>query len=185
MNEKEKQRQSAKLARSAMGKVERERKSALAVERIIDHPSFRDARMILSYFAFSSELDVNALDRIAQNTGKQVAYPICDAIGGMVAVLPFQIDHIVDRYGIKEPKLNESKVIMPSQIDLVIVPGVAFGKDMMRVGWGKGYYDRYLPLCNKAFRMAVCFEEQFFDSVAHSAWDTPMNAIATDFALYR
>ncbi|NDV68174.1 5-formyltetrahydrofolate cyclo-ligase [Dysgonomonas sp. 25] len=80
-------------------------------------------------------------------------------------------------YGIWEPEGENISDI--SGIDLIIVPGVAFDKKMNRLGYGKGYYDRFLPETT-APKVGLCFGFQLFDSIPNSAWDVKMNYIITE-----
>jgi len=70
--------------------------------------------------------------------------------------------------------------IEPKMLDLVIVPGLVFGLKGERVGRGQGYYDRYLPQCKKAVRVALTFDALVYLSVDQNPWDQKMDFIVTE-----
>lgn len=80
--------------------------------------------------------------------------------------------------GIPAPELN-TPIIPPHQFDIVIVPGVAFTREGTRLGYGGGYYDRYLPLCSKAKILAVAFPEQIVATIPTQQHDLTLPLILT------
>ena len=180
---KKAQRLYARSARAAIGRGLAERKALAAVSRILALPAYRGAKTILVYMASRGEMDVSELADAALRAGKQVAYPVCDGHGGMVAAMAAE-QWEVNRYGIYEPSLCEARLIPPDQLDLVLAPGLAFDREGYRLGWGGGYYDRFLACCKNACCLGIAFEEQMLDSVVHEALDIPVDAVVTDRAVY-
>ena len=180
---KKAQRLYARSARSAIGSGLAQRKAFAAVSRILALPAYREAKSLLVYVASRGELDIAELAETARREGKRVAYPVCDGRGGMVAAMD-TAEWEVNRYGIAEPSLRCAALIPPGELELVLAPGLAFDKNGYRLGWGGGYYDRFLASCPKAFRLGIAFEEQILDGVAHEALDIPMDAVATDRTVY-
>ena len=86
-------------------------------------------------------------------------------------------------YGIAEPDRERSGRIMIDQIDLIIVPGLAFGRDLYRLGRGGGYYDRLLNGAG-AFKLGLALKEQITERVPREAWDAKMDAVACNFGIY-
>lgn len=82
-------------------------------------------------------------------------------------------------YGIQEPPRNYP-VADPVELDLVLVPGVVFGRQGERVGMGAGYYDRYLVRAPQALRVALAFDYQLVDRLEQSSWDQPVHWIITE-----
>ena len=173
-----------RTVRNAIGSGLAQKKSIACVSRILAHEEYKKAKVILAYSAHGGELDVSSLCESAIAQNKVIAYPICDGQGGMIAAIPFQNQWETDKYGIVEPKLNKSRLIMPYEIDLIVVPGVAFSDTGARVGWGAGYYDKYLKICAKAYRMGVCFCEQIQNDIISDEWDVHMQSIITDKKVY-
>ncbi len=82
-------------------------------------------------------------------------------------------------YGIDEP-LHHFKATPPNELDVIFVPGVAFGESGERVGMGVGFYDRYLKLANRALRVALAFDFQLFDKLDQSEFDQPVHWVFTE-----
>lgn len=80
--------------------------------------------------------------------------------------------------GIMEPPQCSAEVD-PSEIDVVLVPGVAFDESAMRLGYGKGFYDRALALMPRALKVGLSFDETVFDVVPSEPHDHPLDAVLT------
>lgn len=185
---KREQRRFAKSARNAIGSGLAARKSLAAVSRVLAHEAFLRAETILVYSAHHRELDISELAETARAIGKRVAYPVMDGKGMMIAAIPDMLATGLametGRYGELKPNLCYARIVLPSELDFVLVPGLAFDRKGQRVGWGTGHYDRFLPLCVRAFFMGIAYEEQIMETLSADNWDTRMHAIATDCAIY-
>jgi 5-formyltetrahydrofolate cyclo-ligase len=184
---KEGQRKTAVEARNALSSHQLAEKSGIICKTLKTHSFFLQAQVIFSYQTFRNEVDLSELNRYAVETGKRVAYPICEKGGQMVAAIPEDDDAwITDRFGIKAPLKERSRIILPEEIQLVLVPCAAFdGKQRMRIGWGAGFYDRYLPRCTNAVSIAVAYEIQKTEPLAYDPeWDVPLDAIVTEDSWY-
>jgi 5-formyltetrahydrofolate cyclo-ligase len=87
-------------------------------------------------------------------------------------------------YGILEPH-SDLPGAAPEELDLIIVPGVAFGQQGERIGMGAGYYDRYLKRAPQAIRVALAFEAQLRQTIPQEPWDELMDAVFTPSFEYR
>ncbi|MCM1272116.1 MAG: 5-formyltetrahydrofolate cyclo-ligase [Clostridium sp.] len=89
------------------------------------------------------------------------------------------MEHLVNgAYNIPEP--DSGVPLTPDDHTLVVMPGVAFSRDGYRLGYGGGYYDRYLqryPQCNK---IAVCYKEQMVDTIPFEAYDVKPDSIISN-----
>ncbi len=97
--------------------------------------AFKNARTILSYRALPGECDPAELVKAAASMGKNVAYPVCSGDGGLELYIPSDGSCFVrGAYGITEPDRERSERITIDRIELIIVPGLAFGRELYRLG---------------------------------------------------
>ena len=82
-------------------------------------------------------------------------------------------------FGVLEPSPKKRIASKPESFDLVIVPGLAFDINGGRIGYGKGFYDRFL-VQTRAFRLALAFDFQVFENIPTELHDIPMNGIITE-----
>lgn len=83
------------------------------------------------------------------------------------------------KFGIQQPDFALPSV-EPGKLDVVFVPGVAFGRQGERIGMGAGFYDRYLIKAPQAHRFALAFDFQLFDQLEQNPWDQKMHSILTE-----
>ncbi len=127
--------------------VDRLRKSNLIKKKLFSSNVYKKAKTILFYASFDGEADTTSMLRQALKAGKRIALPVMvEAKKTMVPSLVSDLDKElgIGPYGIMQPKKDCLRPVDLSDIDLVIVPGVAFDKQGNRLGRGKGYYDRFL-----------------------------------------
>lgn len=111
---------------------------------ILAHGWFREAKTVMAYHALGSELSLNAVIEAAWQQGKGVLLPRCEGDGIMTARAVSGRDQLEKgAFGIMEPKA-ETPVVLPEEIDLILVPAMAYDRSGRRLGRGKGYYDRFL-----------------------------------------
>ena len=138
---------------------------------------FKKAKTILTYYPLEDELDISSL--IISNPDKTWAIP--RPIGGGL-MLCFQTDELYNllslKNGLKVP-IATSNLIKPEDLDLVIIPGLAFDKKGYRLGRGGGYYDQFITRLNKKCKtLGVCLEELYFDDLPHKdKHDLPVDKV--------
>jgi 5-formyltetrahydrofolate cyclo-ligase len=146
--------------------------------------AFKNARTILSYRALPGECDPAELVKAAASMGKNVAYPVCSGDGGLELYIPSDVSCFVKgAYGIAEPDRERSERITIDRIELIIVPGLAFDRELYRLGRGGGYYDRLLNGA-AAFKLGLALKEQITERVPREVWDAKMDAVACNFGIY-
>lgn len=126
---------------------DRLRKSRVILKRLFALPEFQRSKTILFYASFDGEVETFEMMKQAKKLGKKIALPTI--IKNQKKIVPLLIEDLeedltVGSYGIKEPKAKSPKNLEINKIDLVIVPGVAFDRQLYRLGRGAGYYDRFL-----------------------------------------
>ena len=129
-----------------MKALPQEQKQALdqaLTERLLHHPFYQEAKVIATYLSFLHEFQTQGLIEQALKDGKKVLIPKTYPKGRMDFVV-YNLQQLAKTsFGLLEPQ-GELEVVDASQIDLIHVPGLAFTTKGYRIGYGGGYYDRYL-----------------------------------------
>ena len=112
-------------------------------ERLLQHPFYQEAEVIATYLSFSHEFQTQELIEQALKDGKKVLIPKTYPKGRMEFVVYRPQQLVKTSFGLLEPQ-GDLEVVDASQIDLIHVPGLAFTTEGYRIGYGGGYYDRYL-----------------------------------------
>ena len=112
-------------------------------ERLLHHPFYQEAKNIATYLSFPHEFQTQELIEQALKDGKKVLIPKTYPKGRMDFVVYDSQQLVKTSFGLLEPQGN-LEVVDASQIDLIHVPGLAFTTEGYRIGYGGGYYDRYL-----------------------------------------
>lgn len=169
-------------------KAERARLSAeqaaLSSEQVSRHilacDAYRKAHCIMGYLAFGKELSVDVVLLTALAEGKTVVVPwVTSATEMTPVVLQNMHDFEPDRYGIRSVR-QPAEQIAPQDIDLVLVPGVAFDREGGRLGMGAGYYDRFLPQAKRAVLMGVAYDCLLQSELPKDEYDVCMQLLASE-----
>lgn len=178
-------------------------------EKLINHCQYKKARRISIYLSTENEVDTRPIVKYSlEVAGKQcyIPYVMKKVVKGyetrmvMVALESMkEYDELpVNHYGIKEPKqiedIDSSSMAKPNDdkndLDLVIVPGVAFSRDGNRLGHGKGYYDEFLSFWSRTrsngppYSIGLAFSEQLVDdTLASQTHDYTLNEVMSSIQL--
>ncbi|MFZ5647734.1 MAG: 5-formyltetrahydrofolate cyclo-ligase [Bacillota bacterium] len=177
-------RQDVLKARMSMSQDSVREKSAVIMERIIACEVYRKSRHLMVYVDFRNEVKTGKLIVHALAGGKRVSVPITDIKGKRLTpseLIDYPGDLEPGAWGILEPGKNCARPVDPEELDLVIVPGVAFDSGGNRLGYGGGFYDRFLPrtLPGTVF-LAPAFELQVVGNVFPGPLDVPVHIIVTE-----
>lgn len=154
-------------------------------ETLLGNDAVKRANTIMCYVSFRSELQTRKIISELEKQNKALCFPVCGKNGVMQAWHPLNNDAwTTGMMGIREPDVENSRLVLPEEIDLVICPMVAFDEQCRRMGYGGGYYDRYLPQCTKAVRIGIAFEVQRLERIITDAYDQPMHHIITEKKIY-
>ena len=129
-----------------MKAISREQKQAIdqaLTEGLLQHPFYQEANTIATYLSFPHEFQTQGLIEQALKDGKKVLIPKTYPKGRMDFVVYNPQQLVKTSFGLLEPQ-GDLEVVDASQIDLIHVPGLAFTREGYRIGYGGGYYDRYL-----------------------------------------
>lgn len=178
--------------RRGLDTTEAQRHGAMAQAALLAHPAWITARQVVLYVAVRNELDTDLLLREAWEAGKEVLLPRCDpACSGVMCLAPClcAADLAPGSHGIPEPSPLRCPPVDPQSPtftpDLAVIPGVAFDRQGNRLGYGGGYYDRFLSTPGMSATPLVGFAHAFqiVDVLPAEAWDRPVNALCTEEGL--
>ncbi len=161
--------------RDSLTPKEVEELSKMIEERLFEEVHFKNARTVAFYIPKGNEVDTRKMIEHAMNDGKEILVPATNDEITMCKLISLS-ELVPGRFGVLEPKNREPGNRGP---DVVIVPGVVFGLCMHRLGYGKGYYDKYLKK-TKAYRIGVCYDFQVVEKLPNHPHDEPMDIIITD-----
>lgn len=156
--------------------IEADRKIA---ERLFGLDAWKRANVVFCYVGTRREIDTAAIIARALAEGKRVGVPLCTGPGIMEVRQIEDIKSLVPgSYGILEPG-KECTLIRPGEIELAVIPGLAFTREGSRLGYGGGYYDRYLPEV-KGLKVALCREKCLYSHLPTELHDTSMDGVLTE-----
>jgi len=145
------------------------------------------ANSIMCYVSFGNEVDTHVLIKKWIDEGKQVSVPcVVNATKEtrfMNAVKITDFDELTacGNYRILEPTLRESNIIDPNIFDVIIVPGCAFDIHKNRMGYGAGFYDRFLSKVSKeCHKIGICFDFQVLEKIPYDEHDVPLDLLVTE-----
>ena len=156
---------------------ELDRMSKEVTNRLLQHPQVIGAKTVLLYYSMPDEVDTHALVEQLVSMGKTVVLPKIIGEGllelrrytGLQDLAAEPVFHILEPIG--ERYTNYEK------IDVAMIPGLAFDTQGHRLGRGKGYYDRLLPLLKNTYKIGVCFGFQKVEAVPTEPWDITMDEV--------
>ena len=168
-----------------MPKEEAEYNSRIIMNKFIGLKAYKQSRLVFVYMDFNNEVMTSDLIKHMLAEKKRVAIPYTDTISTLI--IPSEITEEADLklspFGYFEPK--EINPVDVEEIDLVLVPGVVFDKNLNRIGFGKGYYDRILKnLKPGAKKIALAHDFQVLDEVPAEDHDVKMDMIITELSCY-
>lgn len=192
--EKKRLREQMKQIRDRIPEDVREKENESITNTILGTELYEQASCILTYVSFGSEVDTKALISRAIRDGKRVYVPktypeshsmdffLCEDTGSLAR----------NSYGILEPDGNSAELfpytthisLDSAQDCMILVPGLAFDRKLGRIGFGSGYYDRFLSRFRKKMAIGMAFNEQIVDEVPMGPEDEPVDLVVTPERAY-
>lgn len=172
--------------RSCIPKNEREDKNRAICAKLLEMPEFSRAGLVLAYMDFRDETGTADIIAKCFKRGKRVALPVVTGtIGAAFELQAFETSSgaglLRNSYGIFEPDPNTACRVDEAEIDLVIVPGVVFDLMKYRIGYGAGYYDRFLTkLSTDCVTVGIAYDLQIVDRIPAENHDIPMDKVITE-----
>lgn len=165
-------------AQSAKLKTEKDK---IIRERLLSLPEFKKAKVIAFYISFGSEVDTKTLIDNALSMGKRVVVPFLVKDEFKLSEIgDVKIEMAKGPYGIAQPTCEYFRLFPQKDIDLIIVPGIAFGNRGSRLGRGKGFYDRFLPtLPGGIKKIGLAYDFQVIKDLPVTTRDIPVDVVIT------
>lgn len=145
--------------------------------RVLASAWWQEAGTLLLYYPLADEVDVRPLIRDAYESGKCVLLPVC--VGEELELRLYEGEDSLKAgaFGIMEPTGHLFAPEHYPDIQLALIPGMAFDRAGHRLGRGKGYYDRLLPKLKSARCQGVCFPFQLLDEVPTDVHDISVDGV--------
>ena len=154
---------------------ERYSKSMIIKDKIMNLDIYKNSNCIALYYSMKSEVDTKELIKESLELGKKVVLPRIINKNKMIFIsVNRDTNYEKNSFGVLEPIGEEER-----DIDLIICPGVAFDKDNNRLGYGRGYYDKYLK-DKDIYKIGICYKEQLVDKIDIDDFDIKMDMVITD-----
>lgn len=182
MDKKKEIRREALKRRDCLTKEQRRAGSGKIVKKITGLSCYQKADALLTYVSFRSEVDTFSLIRRALAEGKAVFTP--KVLGRDMAFFRiFSVDDLREGYrGILEPEPTTPYIDQNGQNSLICMPGAAFDRKRHRIGYGGGFYDRYLSngRAGNITTAALAFDCQIFEEIPWETYDICPSCIVTE-----
>lgn len=174
-------RQRVVSQRAALSASDVLQKSATIAAHVITLAPFRMSQTLMVYLALAQEVQTWRLIEYARQQRQRVAVPVVQGSTLVAVELPIDAAQLQrGAYGILEPRCPWA-VVRPEDIDCVLVPGLAFDRQGWRVGFGRGYYDRFLcQLPATAHYCGLAFRLQIVSYVPRMPYDVRMHSVVTE-----
>lgn len=163
---------------------ERAEKSRTIQERLLFGEEFRTSRTVMTYVSLPTEVDTCYFNETALKQGKRVAVPYIDTNNQTIIASELVSMSCLEKgpFGIYQPKDGCAGTISLKEIDLIVVPGIAYDKKNMRLGRGKGYYDRFLASeeLSSSKMIGLAFQFQVVNTLPSDVHDRPVYRVITE-----
>ncbi|MBR6698183.1 MAG: 5-formyltetrahydrofolate cyclo-ligase [Lachnospiraceae bacterium] len=152
-------------------------RSSKITESLLALDVYKNSKDVLVYVNYNQEVSTTDIIDDALKSGKNVYVPKIFENAMEFIRISSRNELLKGAYGILEPVTDEYQSPMTG---LMILPGMAFDKNMHRIGYGGGYYDRYLARQNTLYKLALAYDFQVLDEIVYDEYDKTMDMIITD-----
>jgi len=174
--------------RDALGRDSRQQLCAAITDRLLALPEFAAARIVAGYVSFGSEFDTEAFNAAVLASGKRLILPRIDRLRRAMifhAVTELRESLLPGVWGIREPDPLVCPRAELDDVDLMLVPGLAFTSRCERLGYGGGFYDAAIDLARpRAIKIAAAFSAQIVDALVVEPHDKIVDVVVTENGSY-
>ena len=173
-------RQKYRTLRDSFGEEFIKSASGSACELLAKSECFQNADILLLYYPIKNEISPLPLMEMAQKMGKKIAFPVCNTGNNTLSFCVINsIDELIpSSFGISEPLLSNEAPILTERT-VALIPALAYSKNGHRLGYGKGYYDRFLNNF-EGISVGFSYSALVLNSIPHEAHDVPVKMIITE-----
>ncbi len=179
--EKARLRLKYKELRKSIPQAEKTELDLAVADRFLNLSEYKNAETVFAFVSKDIEVNTKAIISDALKNGKKAAVPLCNPDN--TAMEFYYINSYSDLkdgfYGIKEPDINKCVKAESFERSIMAVPGLVFDKNGYRVGFGKGYYDRFIAFYT-GVTVGICYSDCIEDELPGDKFDKPVNLIVTD-----
>lgn len=189
INKKSELRSEFLKKRNSLSKEDILSKSKLIEMRFLNESSYKNAKLILLYASYGSEVHTFGIMEKALEDGKRVAFPKCMLTDGIPSIEFYEVSRISelsDGYkGILEPDTENHKLKkIEEEADICLVPGLVFTRKGQRIGYGKGFYDRYISAHPGILYAGVTYKQQLTHKFETEETDMTVDMVITEENIY-
>lgn len=179
--EKREAREKYSALRDAVDIEQKKEYDRMICEKVVSLSSYRYADAVLLYYPARSEIDTSLIFEDAVRKGKKTAYPVCVGEGVMeYRFVEGPNDFVKGSFGLMEPREGLQRFDKNARMNCVcIVPAIVFDRRGYRLGYGKGFYDRYLQDM-KGTKLGLCYSFLVADSVPTGRYDLKIDTLVTE-----
>ena len=171
-----------KLRKEVLDKKERD---SLITRKVLLSEEYKKANTIAIYVSKEDEVDTKELIDSCLAAGKTVCVPITGPNQMLFSIIKSSSELTEEGiFKIGEPKLDVDRVVLKNEIDLFIVPVLAFDRNKNRIGYGKGYYDKYLKN-ERGYKIGIAYDIQMTSDIDTNENDICMDEIITERRLVK
>lgn len=165
--------------------VKKYEKDRQIVSTLIELDEFKSCKLILAYMALDDEVNIDSMIEYAVLSHKSIAVPFCvDKNGTMDFYYINSLDDLVlGSFGIREPDVQKCKKVTDFSDSILLVPAISFDTNGYRLGYGKGYYDRFMQ--NYSHKsIGLCYNSLIRNELPINKYDESVDYIITDTKIY-
>ncbi|CAG9295768.1 5-formyltetrahydrofolate cyclo-ligase [Celerinatantimonas diazotrophica] len=181
-------RRDIRSRRQTLSSREQQHAAQCVCQRLLMHPQVKQHRHIALYLSFDGELSTKPLIEALWRQGKQLYLPVLHPFCHGHLLFQQYSAHtplVANRFNILEPKLNCSQILPANQLDILVMPLVAFDQYGNRLGMGGGFYDRTLSsISNNVTSIGIAHDSQRYPNLPIETWDQPLDCIITPSRLW-
>ncbi len=174
MNKKQLLRKKFLELRLKLDKRIKKQKDKKIIKNLLSLDEFKKAKDVMIYYPFKNEVDVLKLIKICKD--KNFFFPVVNFKKKILEVRKYNEKFVKNKFGILEPKAKSLKRI---KLDFVVVPGIVFDEKCFRIGFGGGYYDKFLKTVD-CFTCGVCYDFQIVKSLPTIKNDVKLDCVISE-----